>query len=51
MYGEAVFYPFFMEQPERNAYHNKLPDGLRTDEAGNPGRKAAIGGEDAYAFI
>lgn len=51
MYGEAVFYPFFMEQPERNAYHNKLPDSLRTNETGDPGRKAAIGGEDAYDFI
>ena len=51
MYGEAVFHPVFVEQPARNAYHNGFPLGLQADEAGNPGRKAAIGGEDAYDFI
>ena len=51
MYGEAVFHPVFVEQPEENAYHNGFPDGLWADEKGNPGRKAAIGGEDAYDFI
>ena len=51
MYGKAVFPPVFVEQLEGNAYYNRFPDGLRADEEGNPGRKAAIGGEDAYDFI